>query len=79
MNEKYLAIKFVLEKLDYNSCKWILCIDLKMANFILGQQSGYTKYLCSCTCELAEQETATEIKNSGQNGLDFNVYWKCNK
>ena len=24
----------------------MICVDLKMVNFFLGQQSGYTKYLC---------------------------------
>ena len=37
---KYLAIKVVLEKLDYNAHQWIICVDLKMVNFILGQQGA---------------------------------------
>ena len=24
----------------------MICVDLKMINFLLGQQSGYTKYPC---------------------------------
>ena len=46
MKEEYDAIKLVLEKLDYNTHKWLICVDLKMVNFLLGQQSGYTKYPC---------------------------------
>lgn len=26
--------------------RWMICVDLKIVNFLLGQQSGYTKYLC---------------------------------
>ena len=79
MNEKYLAIKIVLEKLDYNACQRFIPIDLEMDNFILGQQSSYTKYLCSCACGITGVGTRTEIKNSGQNGPDFNVYCKYTK
>ena len=25
---------------------WIICVDLKMGCFLLGQQRGYTKYPC---------------------------------
>ena len=46
MKEEYDGIKFVLEKLNYNTHKWLICVDLKMVNFLLGQQSGYTKYPC---------------------------------
>ena len=36
----------VLQKLDYDSHQWLICVDLKMVNLLLGQQSGYTKYPC---------------------------------
>ena len=36
----------VLNLLKYQEHNWIICVDLKMANFLLGQQSGYTKYPC---------------------------------
>ena len=38
--EEYLAMKIVLEKMDYNEHQWIICVDLKMVNFLVGQQSG---------------------------------------
>ena len=47
LNEEYINIKQVLEKLNYcdHQCvQWLLCVDLKMVKFLLGQQSGYTKY-----------------------------------
>jgi len=46
LKEKYDAVKYVLEKICYDQHKWFICVDLKMVNFLLGQQSGYTKYPC---------------------------------
>ncbi|XP_076799763.1 uncharacterized protein LOC143444861 [Clavelina lepadiformis] len=46
LKEEYNNIKTVLQKLDYDSHQWLICVDLKMVNFLLGQQSGYTKYPC---------------------------------
>lgn len=36
----------MLEKLYYEEHRWKIYVDLKMVNFLLGQQVGYTKYLC---------------------------------
>ena len=38
---KYEAVKYVLEKIGYDQNKWFICVDLKMVNFLLGQQSGF--------------------------------------
>ena len=46
MKEKYEEIKHVMEKIQYNIHNWQICVDFKMVNFLLGQQSGYTKYPC---------------------------------
>lgn len=46
LKEKYEHIKTVLELLKYKDHNWIICVDLKMVNFLLGQQGGYTKYPC---------------------------------
>ena len=46
MREEYDSIKQILEKVTYLKHQWEICVDLKMVNFLLGQQSGYTKYLC---------------------------------
>jgi hypothetical protein len=46
MKEEHKAISLVLEKINYQEHQWVICVDLKMVNFLLGQQSGYTKYLC---------------------------------
>ena len=46
LKEKYEAVKYVLEKIRYDQHEWVICVDLKMVNFLLGQQSGFTKYPC---------------------------------
>ena len=46
LKEKYENIKTVLDLLKYDEHKWVICVDLKMVNFLLGQQGGYTKYPC---------------------------------
>ena len=46
LKEKYEAVKYVLEKIGYDQHKWFICVDLKMVNFLLGQQSAFTKYQC---------------------------------
>ena len=46
LKEKYEAVKYVLEKIRYDQHEWYICVDLKMVNFPLGQQSGFTNYPC---------------------------------
>ena len=46
MKEEYNTIALILEKLKYQQHQWVICVDLKMVNFLLGQQAGYTKYPC---------------------------------
>jgi hypothetical protein len=46
MREEYKAISLVLEKINYQEHQWVIFVDLNMVNFLLGQQSGYTKYPC---------------------------------
>jgi hypothetical protein len=46
MKEQYKAISLVLEKTNYQKHQWVICVDLNVVNFLLGQQSGYTKYPC---------------------------------
>ena len=46
MKEEYGNIKLILERLKYGDHQWLICVDLKMVNFLLGQQGGYTKYSC---------------------------------
>ena len=46
MKEEYEQISVILGKIKYQEHQWLICVDLKMVNFLLGQQSGYTKYPC---------------------------------
>jgi len=46
LKEKHEALKCVLEKICYDQHEWLVCVDLKMVNIFLGQQSGFTKYPC---------------------------------
>lgn len=44
--ETYESVKLVLKKINYHKHKWMICGDFKMIGFLLGQQSGFTKYTC---------------------------------
>ncbi|KAI6661422.1 hypothetical protein LOD99_13294 [Oopsacas minuta] len=44
MKEEYRPIKLVLEKLKFHVHQFVICVDLKMVNFLLRQQSDFTKY-----------------------------------
>ncbi|GBL81793.1 hypothetical protein AVEN_93547-1 [Araneus ventricosus] len=46
LREEYEDIKRVIHLLQYHMQQWIICADLKMVCFLLGQQRGYTKYPC---------------------------------
>ena len=46
LKEQYQNVKLVLDKIAYFDHNWVICVDLKMVNFLLGQQSGYTKFPC---------------------------------
>ena len=46
LKEKHEHIQKDLELLKYEEHKWIICVNLKMVNFLLGQQGGYTKFPC---------------------------------
>ena len=50
IKEEYGNIKLILERLKYGDYQWLICVDLKMVNFLLGQQGGYTKYPCFLCC-----------------------------
>ena len=44
--EDYGQVKTVLSLINYHDHEWVICVDLKMVNFLLGQQGGFTKYPC---------------------------------
>ena len=46
MKESYENIKLLLSKIQYSANVWKICVDFKVLNILLGQQSGFTKYPC---------------------------------
>ncbi|XP_063219615.1 uncharacterized protein LOC134529442 [Bacillus rossius redtenbacheri] len=46
VREEYNDVKSMISLLNYHDHNWIICVDLKMVNFLLGQQKGFTKYPC---------------------------------
>lgn len=46
MSETYASMKFIFEKIHYDSHKWRISGDLKVIALVTGMQSGYTKYCC---------------------------------
>lgn len=44
--ESYENLALILEKIDYQNHKWVVCGDLKVLSLLLGQQRGYTKFPC---------------------------------
>ena len=46
LKDEYDTIALVMKKIKYYEHQWMICVDLKMVNFLLGQQGGYTKYPC---------------------------------
>lgn len=37
IKEEYPRISLVMEKIKYIEHNWVICVDLKMLNFLLGQ------------------------------------------
>jgi len=44
MNETYENIGLLLQAVSYSKCGWQIREDLKVIGFLLGWQSGYTKF-----------------------------------
>ena len=40
LREEYGNVTKVIELLQYHKHDWIICVDLKMVAFLLGQQPG---------------------------------------
>ena len=79
MKEACKAISLVLEKINYQEHQWVNCVDLKMVNFLLGQQSGYTNILAFYAFGRVEPNTSTGQEKIGLRG---NIWWledKCNQ
>ena len=46
LQEAHDDIKTIIHLLKYHEHNWIICVDLKMVNILLGQQKGFTKFPC---------------------------------
>ena len=46
MKENYLTLQLILEKLNYNTNRWLICADLKVVAILTRLEVGYTKYCC---------------------------------
>merc|ERR1711974_359019 len=46
LKEKYEHTKTGLEHLKYEEHKWIICVYLKIVNFLFWLQGGQTKFPC---------------------------------
>ncbi|GBN88653.1 hypothetical protein AVEN_204564-1 [Araneus ventricosus] len=44
--ENYNDLSMILEKINYQENRWMVCGDFKMLIMLLGQQAGYIKYTC---------------------------------
>lgn len=46
LEENYNDLAMILEKINYQEHRWMVCGDFKILTMLLGQQAGYTKYPC---------------------------------
>ena len=63
LNEKHEQIKLVLDLLNYEDHKWVICMNLKIVDLLLGKQGGYTK----CPCLLCLWDSLAKDKHWEQN------------
>ena len=45
--EDYDDIRMIVGFLKYREHNWVICVNLKMVNFLLGQQKGFSKFFMS--------------------------------
>ncbi|GBM05658.1 hypothetical protein AVEN_190017-1 [Araneus ventricosus] len=46
LEENYNDLSMILEKINYQEHRWMVCGDFKMLTMLLGKQAGCTKYPC---------------------------------
>ena len=79
LKEKHEFIKQVMERIKYTKHNWVICLDLKMVNFLLVQQSGYTRFPCFCACGTVKREIITGKERTGRFEHDWKVAKKCSR
>ena len=77
LKKKHEHIKVVLDLLKYDDHKWVRCVDLKMAIFLLGQQGRYTKYPCFLCLWDSRAETLASKKTFGCWGEEYHTPTTC--
>ena len=73
LKKKYEPVKQVLECIKYNQHNWKICINLKMENFLLWQQSGYTKHLCFLCLWDSRNKANHWVKKDWEPGITVRV------
>ena len=67
LKEQQDDIRTVMDLFKYHEHGWIICVDLKMVSFLLGQQKGNTKFSCFlCMCESRNREKSLNPKGMAQ-------------
>ena len=46
LKENYITLQLILDRINYNTNKWLVCADLKVVAILAGLQLGHTKYCC---------------------------------
>lgn len=64
VDENYVNIKNLLERINYYEYNFLICVDLKMVGILMGLQSGYTTHPCYlCLFQSCEREIHYTVKN----------------
>ncbi|GBM66873.1 hypothetical protein AVEN_213366-1 [Araneus ventricosus] len=58
LEENYNDLSMIIEKINYQEHRWMVCGDFKILTMLLGQQASYTKYPASYSCETVEPGTS---------------------
>ena len=46
LKENYITLQLILDRINYNTNRWLVCADLKVVAVLTDLQLGYTKYCC---------------------------------
>ena len=57
----------VLELIHCNGHKWIICVNLKVNNFLLGQENGFNNFHAFLVWRIVVQKTSAGSRGNDQN------------
>ena len=46
LKENCITLQLILDRINSNTNRWLVCADLKVVAILAGLQLGYTKYCC---------------------------------